>query len=63
MKTEPDNEKRRMVLRITLACIAFGNFYSQRGDNMEDMERKGFVLLSGLILWKCNNKVKCKMEV
>ncbi len=26
MKTEPDNEKRRMVLRITLACIAFVYF-------------------------------------
>lgn len=26
MKTEPDNEKRRMVLSITLACIAFVYF-------------------------------------
>ena len=26
MKTEPENEKRRMVLRITLACIAFVYF-------------------------------------
>lgn len=30
MKTEPENEKRRMVLRITLACIAFVYFVTQK---------------------------------